>query len=76
MTATSQMTARGAIADMSRAPSNFRQQDVTRAVKAVAAAGVGIARVEIDKGGKITIIAVGAAKPAESKEPNEWDTAS
>jgi hypothetical protein len=60
---------------MSRAPSTFRQQDVTRAVKAVAAAGVGIARVEIDKAGKITIVAVGA-EPAEGKgrqEANEWD---
>jgi hypothetical protein len=45
---------------VSRAPSTFRQQDVTRAVKAVAAAGVDIARVEIDKAGKITIIAVTA----------------
>ena len=45
---------------MARAPSTFRQQDVTRAVKAVAAGGVGIARVEIDKAGKITIIALGA----------------
>jgi hypothetical protein len=42
---------------MSRAPSTFRQQDVTKAVKAVAAAGVGIARVEIDKEGKIIIVA-------------------
>jgi hypothetical protein len=45
---------------MPRTPSTFRQQDVTRAVKAVTAAGVGIARVEIDKAGKITIIALGA----------------
>jgi hypothetical protein len=37
---------------MSRAPSRFRQQDVTRAVKAVAAAGLNIARIEIDKAGK------------------------
>ena len=37
---------------MSRAPSTFRQQDVTSAVKAVAAAGVNIARIEIDKAGK------------------------
>ena len=36
---------------MGRAPSTFRQLDVTKAVKAVAAAGVGIVRVEIDKAG-------------------------
>jgi len=48
---------------MARARSTFRQQDVTRAVKAVVAAGVGIARVEIDKEGKITIIAATATEP-------------
>jgi hypothetical protein len=51
---------------MSRAPSTFRQQDVTRAVKAVAAAGVGIARIEIDKAGTIVIIpAIGSAGPMD-----------
>ena len=44
------------VAAMPRAPSTFRQQDVTRAIKAATAAGVGIARVEIDKAGKIIII--------------------
>jgi hypothetical protein len=59
---------------MSRAPSTFRQQDVTRAVKAVTAAGVHIARVEIDKAGKIVIIAVDATgQPAQIPEANEWD---
>jgi hypothetical protein len=62
---------------VARAPSTFRQQDVTRAVKAVAAAGVGIARVEIDKAGKITIITA-AAPAAASKddldvELQEWE---
>jgi hypothetical protein len=59
---------------MPRAPSTFRQQDVTRAVKAVVAAGVGIARVEIDKAGKIAIIALGAEQRGEGREEaNEWD---
>jgi hypothetical protein len=51
---------------MSRVPSNFRQRDVTRAVRAVTKAGVDIARVEIE-GGKIAIIVskVGAAQPAD-----------
>jgi hypothetical protein len=56
---------------MPRAPSTFRQQDVTRAVKAVVSAGVDIARVEIDKAGKIVIIAVDGGKPVAA---NEWDT--
>ena len=60
---------------MARAPSTFLQQDVTRAIRAVAAAGVGIARVEVDREGRITIIALGAEPPGEDgKGPNEWDT--
>jgi hypothetical protein len=59
---------------MARAPSAFRQQDVTRAVKAVAAAGVHIARIEIDKAGKIVIItAEPTGQPAATMEGNEWD---
>ena len=41
---------------MSRAPSTFLQQDVTRAVKALRAAGVNIVRVEVTKDGKIVIV--------------------
>jgi hypothetical protein len=53
---------------MSRAPSTFRQQDVTRAVKAVTAAGVHIARIEIDKTGKITIITATAPVAGSSDD--------
>jgi hypothetical protein len=59
---------------MARAPSTFRQQDVTRAVKAVTAAGVHIARIEIDKSGKIVIITGDPTdQPGEMTEANEWD---
>lgn len=53
---------------MPRTPSNFRQQDVTRAVKAVVAAGVDIARVEIDRTGKIVIV---TSKPLEATSPQD-----
>jgi hypothetical protein len=62
---------------MRRTPSVFRQQDVTRAVKAVTAAGVGIARIEIDKAGKIVIVAATAAlaEPSDDLdlELQEWE---
>ena len=62
---------------MPRAPSTFRQQDVTRAVKAVAAAGVGIARVEIDKAGTIRIITQSSEQNGQGREEvNEWDSIS
>jgi hypothetical protein len=58
---------------MARAPSTFRQQDVTRAVKAVTAAGVNIARVEIDKSGKIVIVTGGAkAELSELAPLDAW----
>jgi hypothetical protein len=61
---------------MARAPSTFRQRDVTRAVKAVTAAGVHIARIEIDKAGKIVIITAELTdRLGELTEANEWDPA-
>jgi hypothetical protein len=53
---------------MSRVPSTFRQADVTKAVKAVVAAGVDIARVEIDRMGKIVIV---TGKPLEDASPQD-----
>ena len=60
---------------MTRGLSTFRQRDVTAAVKAVVAAGVGIARVEIDKTGNIRITtASGSDKTDRAGGGNEWDS--
>jgi hypothetical protein len=61
---------------MARAPSTFRQRDVTRAVKAVVAAGVDIARVVIDKEGRIEIITKSSEQNGQGRETNEWDSIS
>jgi hypothetical protein len=59
---------------MSRGSLSFKQADLTRAVKALVAAGVGVSRVEI---GKDRVIVV-PGKPTETDredaaERNEWD---
>ena len=58
---------------MSRRPCVFRQRDVTRAVKAVAAAGVTVAKVEVDKDGKIVVV-VGEAGKTDAPTENSWDS--
>ena len=56
---------------MGRNPSTFKQRDVTKAVKAVTAAGIQIARVEVDKDGRIVVV---AGKPtSDSTSANPWD---
>jgi hypothetical protein len=58
---------------MARGPLNFRQRDVTAAVKAVKKAGENVARVEVDGEGKI-IIYVGATNMVATNEAVEtWD---
>jgi hypothetical protein len=58
---------------MARAPSIFRQADVTRAVRAAIAAGVDIARIEIARDGRIVIIAGNSEPEGDQREANEWD---
>jgi hypothetical protein len=61
---------------MARGQCTFKQGDVTKAVKAVVAAGVAVARVEVDKDGRIVVIA-GKSVPDDgaSSDRNEWDAA-
>jgi hypothetical protein len=60
---------------MSRAPSNFRQQDVARAIKAAKSSGLDIVRVEVDpKTAKIVLVVKG--EDAKETKVNYWDTAS
>ena len=59
---------------MSRGQQPFKQSDVTKAIKATVKAGIAVGRVEIDKNGKIVVV---AATPQdadrEKQEKNEWD---
>jgi hypothetical protein len=57
---------------MARAPSKFRQGDVTRAVKGALAAGVEVREVLVDTDGKIRVIA-GKAPANSAYGPNPWD---
>jgi hypothetical protein len=57
---------------MARGPCTFKQSDITRVVKAMMTAGVEVARVEVDKDGRIVVVA-GKPAPDECKGANEWD---
>jgi hypothetical protein len=62
---------------MSRAPSTFRQQDVTRALRAAVAAGLQVAGFKIDPQGKIEVV-VGRPAAQDSatisdNNKNPWD---
>jgi hypothetical protein len=59
---------------MARAPSTFRQQDVTRAVEAVVAAGLRVAGVKVSAQGDIEVV-TGNERVHDSTPQggNEWD---
>lgn len=52
------------------APARIRQADLTRALKAAQAAGLGDVRVEVEPSGKIVIMSGALAK---ADERNPWD---
>jgi hypothetical protein len=58
-----------------RRPSLFKERDVTRAAKAVLAAGLDVARIEINRDGMIVVVP-GKAEETSKQGPeiNEWDS--
>jgi hypothetical protein len=59
---------------MSRGRQTFRRNDLTRAIKAALAAGVDIARAEIEPTGKIVIV-IAKSGASSTETVNEWDGA-
>jgi hypothetical protein len=57
---------------MARATCTFRRRDVTAAIKAARDAGVEVARVEVDKAGKIIVVAKTQGE-RENANGNPWD---
>ena len=51
-----------------RGPCRFKKSDVTKATKAVLAAGLPVARIEVDNDGSISIV---SGSPVESLQANE-----
>jgi hypothetical protein len=54
---------------LSRAPATFRQGDVTRAIKAAKQSGLPVARVEIDRAGRIVVVIGEAADNEKAATP-------
>ena len=57
---------------MTRAPSTFRQSDITQAIRAARKAGVENVRVEIAKDGRIVIV-TGGAQPVQDDLDRELE---
>ena len=59
---------------MPKGRQTFRRNDLTRAIKATLAVGVGVTRAEIDSStGKIVLVL--GKSDASTGNPNEWDGA-
>lgn len=57
---------------MARGPSTFKKHDVTRLVRAVKDEGLEVARVEVGKDGRISVV-TGKPEAEGGQGDNEWD---
>lgn len=57
---------------MGRSRANFKQADVTRAVKAARAAGFDVARIEIERDGRIALLNRSDAARMPENEYDRW----
>jgi hypothetical protein len=60
---------------MPKGPLTFKQTDLLRAIRTSQKAGLSIARVEIDRDGKIVVVVGGEGMGAQESTANEWDGA-
>ena len=60
----------GHMADLSEKRARFRQADITKAIRALQAAGVQLGRIEIEPGGLITVFPADAPL---ARRGNSWD---
>jgi hypothetical protein len=59
---------------MARGSCTFKQQDVTRLLKATVAAGIEVERIEIDRDGKMVVVAAKQLEQVnERRGAHEWD---
>jgi hypothetical protein len=58
---------------MPKSNCTFRKRDVTAAVRAVIKAGVEVARVEVAKDGRITVVTGKPSEPVGAGGANPWD---
>lgn len=56
-----------------RGPANFRQRDLTAAIKAMEAAGKKLGRIEVGKDGGFIIIPSHESAEPVGADANEWD---
>ncbi len=58
-----------------RGSCTFRKRDVEAALKAIRAAGVAVARVEVGKDGKIVVVTTKVETETEGRGGDQWDAA-